>query len=332
MYPERMMKRFENLPARIQTRIRPVLKRFRNWRALERKASPLLKLELTNICNANCVFCGYQYENRLKGYMPDDLYDKALQQYARWNRNGRLSFIPIVGEPLVDPKLLARIRRAKELGIPEIYFYTNGILLYKFDIEALLTSGLTHLSISTSPFDAESFERLYRNTNYARLLEGVEKLLIANRDLGHPVDIHFLIRSDISREKVLAKPDYRRHIRPYINEARDVGVMVKGFDTWGGMIRKEDLFGEMTLAEIPQDKSRPCSQTFTLTVLWDGRVRACGCRLNNDGVEDPLILGNLNTQSLEEIWNGEKLRAVRRSFEQGKLCDLCRKCTSYTPV
>lgn len=232
----------------------------------------------------------------------------------------------------MDPKLLARIRGAKELGIPKIYFYTNGILLYKYDLEALLTSGLTHLSISTAPFDAESFERLYRNRNDARLLEGVERLLIANRDLGHPVDIHFLVRSDIPREMVLAKPDYQRHIRPYINESRDIGVMVKGFDTWGGMIRQDDLFGEMELAEIPTDKSRPCAQTFTLTVLWDGRVRACGCRLNNADAEDPLILGDLKTQTVEEIWNGEKLRQVRRSFEDGKMCDLCRKCTSYTPV
>lgn len=332
MYPA-WVSRIEYFAGKLQRGVTPVLKRFRNWQALESKPPQLLKLELTNICNANCVFCAYQYESRPKGYMSDELYEKALRQYVGWNHKGRLSYVPIVGEPLVDPKLVPRIRRAKELGIREIYFYTNGILLYKYDIDALLTSGLTNLSISTAPFDAESFERLYRNMNYARLIEGIEKLLAANRDLGHPVEIHFLIRSDVSRKKVLAKPDYQRHIRPYINEAIDIGVMVKGYDSWGGVIRQEDLFGEMTLAEPPNDKSRPCSQTFTLTVLGDGRVRACGCRLNNnDTGGDPLILGDLNTQSLQEIWNGEKLKQVHRSFEQNKLYELCRNCTTYDPI
>ncbi len=30
-----------------------------------------LHLELTNLCNANCIFCPYQYQERATGFMSD---------------------------------------------------------------------------------------------------------------------------------------------------------------------------------------------------------------------------------------------------------------------
>ncbi len=307
-----------------------VARRFRNWEKLETQPPKVLKVELNNVCNANCIFCGYQYEMRAKGKMPDALFDRSLQEFVALGGK-RLSYIPIVGEPLLDKKLPERTRQARALGIEEVYTYTNGILLYRYDIDALLASGLTHLSISTSPLDAESYERIYRSKEYDKLIVGLEKLLIRNNELGKPVNINFLIRSDVPTEIALDKPDYKKYVRPHINENQDIGVMYKGYDSWGGMIKQEDLYGEMTVAEPPADKSRPCDQTFSLTVLYDGRVRACGCRFNN-AEEDPLIVGDLKDQSLREIWHGDKLKQVRRSFPEGNLSSLCQACATYKPI
>ena len=46
-------------------------------------------------------------------------------------------------------------------------------------------------------------------------------------------------------------------------------------------------------------------------------VTFCPCYLK-------LRLGNLNTQSLEELWNVPALVAIRTSFREGQLPEVCR--------
>lgn len=46
-------------------------------------------------------------------------------------------------------------------------------------------------------------------------------------------------------------------------------------------------------------------------------VTFCPCYLK-------LQLGNLNTQSLEELWNAPSLVAIRRAFRAGELPEVCR--------
>ncbi len=41
-----------------------------------------LHLELTNLCNANCVFCPYQFQERPKQFMPDTIFLKAVGDYV----------------------------------------------------------------------------------------------------------------------------------------------------------------------------------------------------------------------------------------------------------
>ena len=52
----------------------------------------------------------------------------------------------------------------------------------------------------------------------------------------------------------------------------------------------------------------PCYRPWlTFTVLWDGRVSLCCADFDGK-----TILGDLNTSTIQEIWNAEPYRAVRR--------------------
>ena len=35
-----------------------------------------LHLELTNLCNANCIFCPYQFQERPTGFMSDEVFER----------------------------------------------------------------------------------------------------------------------------------------------------------------------------------------------------------------------------------------------------------------
>jgi radical SAM protein with 4Fe4S-binding SPASM domain len=62
-----------------------------------------------------------------------------------------------------------------------------------------------------------------------------------------------------------------------------------------------------------------------IMILWDGRVSLC-CF---DG-EGDVIFGDLNRQSLKEIFAGEKASEYRRAHMEGRRSEmkLCKDCTS----
>jgi len=105
-------------------------------------------------------------------------------------------------------------------------------------------------------------------------------------------------------------------------------------DSWGGQIRPEDLPPGMGMAQAPRLKRRPCMWTFNLMVMYDGLIRACSCRFT--GTEsvgtDGLLVGDLRKQTLAQVWEGEAIRNLRRSFVQGTLSEVCRSCTMYRSV
>jgi MoaA/NifB/PqqE/SkfB family radical SAM enzyme len=71
------------------------------------------------------------------------------------------------------------------------------------------------------------------------------------------------------------------------------------------------------------DIIKACQMPWTgLMAESDGRVRVC-CYTS------PTV-GNLNTQTLEEIWNGPPVQSLRRSFLAGRPPSGCRNCPIFT--
>src|SRR5262245_32237955 len=126
---------------------------------------PSLNFELTNLCNANCVFCGYQYQERPKALMGDSVFGKALDDFVACG-GGEVFLTPIVGEATVDPRFLDRVAALRvQPAIRDIRVITNGILLDRFGIDNIVCSGLTGIFISTAGFDKQMYRRLYRNAD-----------------------------------------------------------------------------------------------------------------------------------------------------------------------
>jgi len=314
--------------------IRSLFRAFKPWHDMETKR-PLLTVEVANICNSNCLFCAYRYQDRFrrgKGIMSDKLFEKALNDYH--NMGGHfVGFTPFAGEPLLDPNIIERISRAHALGFWS-GFFTNGIRLNHIDVQKLLQSGIDALAVSVSPLERSMYELLYRNKHYDDVLQGLRKLLVARNLVRPDFTVHITFRSHIPMKQVLALPDLRRVILPLLTpeDRRNLIVNTRGFDTWGGQIKDRDMVGIMRLALPPLIKRRPCSWTWGLYVTWDGQVRACACRFieteNKDGKDD-LYLGNIKKSSLSDIWHGKVIKRLRRRFQDGDLPLLCKRCTMY---
>ena len=316
-----------------------LLRTFLPWKHLETVPPVTLAVETTNICNADCIFCAYQYQEDFRkghGVMTDEIFERSLTQFKEMGGR-KIDFTPLVGDPLVDPKIISRVKLAKDMGF-KVFFFTNGILFNRVDIESFIKTGIDSITISTGPFEKESYEKMYRTKDgqYEELIQGLKKLLTVRKTLDNKLKISILFRSNMPYKDLVELPDYKNEILPLLTEEeqRDIYVLTKGFDSWGDLIRKEDLIGIMDLALPPLIKRRPCTWTFVMMVMWDGKVRACSCRYTGtESLEenDGLFIGDLNNSGLKDIWYGHEVKELRRSFIKGSLPPVCKTCSMYRP-
>lgn len=283
-----------------------------------------LHLELTNLCNANCVFCPYQFQERAHEVMSDQVFERAVGEYVALN-GGSVGLTPIVGDALIDPRFLHRVRHLRSFPqIDRIFLTTNAILLDRFGVEEVLTSGVTTINISTASFDAENYRKIYRSSAYTRMRDNVTALVQANARLGYPVNLSIGLRTDRPLDEVLRDPDFQpilRH-RPHVD-------FTWSFASAGGRITRELLPDGMKLRPLPK-KREPCVNLYNgPIVLPDGTVLACSCLAAMDAVAD-LKIGHLLEESLLEIWTGEQMRRLRGQFEGGgHLNPTCATCDMY---
>lgn len=297
----------------------------------------MLYIEPTNFCNAKCVFCAYQYQETFRkerGFMRADILNKALVQYKDMGGK-KVGFTPLVGESLLHPEIISYLTKAKHLGF-KVEMFTNGILFEDVGVDKIISTGIDTINWSTAPLDRESVKLIYGVDCYEKLINGTRKLLEARNSSGSKLFFRILFRSHIPGGEVFKKSAYLTQIYPLLSERerKEVYCQIKGFDNWGGLISQKDLPGDMALAVAPSLKIRPCEWTYRLIVLWDGKVRACGCRFAalEKGEEDRLIAGDLNKENLKDIWFGRRLKEIRESFIKRRLYNVCRRCTMYRPI
>lgn len=284
-----------------------------------------LHIELSNICNANCVFCAYQYQSRKGAIMTDAIFTKALDEYCAMG-GGDLRFEVTVGDPLVDKQFLRRVKEARRRKqITTIETITNGILLRRFGLEQVLTSGLTRMVVSLAAFDEQTYQAIYRNKKYRQVRENIYELLRLNQELGEPVAITLAFRTNLTMAEALALPDYQpiRKLPHTVEFAPD-------FDSWMGTIKQEDLPKGMHIRPIPKIGKTPCFWlTEGLIVYSEGKIGLCGCR-DFDANSD-LIVGDIRNDKLLDVWQGGRVRKIWQDFAAGNHPNICQTCTNYEP-
>jgi radical SAM protein with 4Fe4S-binding SPASM domain len=282
-----------------------------------------LHLELTNLCNANCLFCPYQFQEREVQFMPEAVFRKAVDDFAA-SGGGSVGLTPIVGDALIHPDFVARVRYLRSLpAIDRIWVTTNAILLDKHGIEEVLTSGLTSITISTSGFDEESYRRIYRSSAYERFRRNVLALVEANQRLPEPLTITIGLRTDRPLDEVMKDPDFQ----PILAYKPDIDF-TWSFTSAGGRVTREILPTSMRLRVV---NSRPetCVQLYNgPIILPDGTVMACSCVAAMDAVAD-LGIGNVMSKNLLEIWRSDGMRRLRASFGTAELNRTCAGCDMY---
>jgi radical SAM protein with 4Fe4S-binding SPASM domain len=282
-----------------------------------------LHLELTNLCNANCVFCPYQYQTRSVEFMSEEVFRRAVADFVD-SGGGSVGLTPIVGDALIHPDFVDRVRYIRSFGnIDRIWVTTNGILLEKHGVEQILNSGLTSITISTSGFEEESYRSIYRSSSYRKVKSGVLALVEANARRANPLQIAIGLRTNRPLSQVLRDPDFQ----PLLSYKPEIDF-TWSFTSANGRITAEKLPQGFRLRAVSR-RSEPCVQLYNgPIVLPDGTVMACSCVAAMDAVDD-LGIGNILQHNLVELWRSERMSRLRASFGTDRLNRTCAGCDMY---
>ena len=104
--------------------------------------------------------------------------------------------------------------------------------------------------------------------------------------------------------------------------------VLKSFTTWDGSAQEINDFSSFLVdnEERRGKHNRPaCNLPWRkMTVTWDGDVVPCCYDYNKK-----FVLGNIREQSLEEIWNGPMMQALRQEFNSNHVTNaLCKNCSA----
>ena len=274
--------------------------------------SPLhVDLELMDDCNSVCTFCprnrkthpNLPYAINTKQVLSDLLLEKFLREA----KDMALYSINIaVGEPLLDSRCLSVVKEFHANGGVDSRVNTNGVLLDTL-IDQIFDSGLVNLFVSLDAFSDETYRPLRGGTGRYRQVVDTILLMLEEKKRRKsvlPVMRVSFIETDINRHET---DDFLAFWREKV-EIVDVHQYLRFDNLVGG--RKE--------------KKWHCIDPFRrLCVMANGDILPC-CTFNGK----LLSLGNFETMSLAEAWQGEKLVQVREELlhDHNKICLACQEC------
>ena len=287
-----------------------------NWQ-IERSIgrASVFQVELTNRCPMTCAMCPRTHSmTRSLGDMSEVVYARVLDEAAATTKE---VFLHHFGDSLLHPELGPFIRMARERRIAT-FLSANPILLTKPRIEAIVDSGLEEIVLSLDGVTPETSAvvRGPAAANVERAEARVHALLAHRAAVGSstPRIVLQIVRQRQNMHEVDAWLEKWSGVD-------GIATKVKSFIGWSG---SEQEIEALRPADRATSADVVCDKPWTsVTVLWDGTVVPC-C-FDHDGT---LALGNLATQSLDEIWRDEKLRSLRRAHKSGELAgvDLCAGC------
>jgi radical SAM protein with 4Fe4S-binding SPASM domain len=258
---------------------------------------------------------------RKRQIMPMNVYRMAIEQFAQ--ARGHAAMLSAFGEPLLDPHIIERVAFARKFPtIKMVGFSTNGSLLTAETYRALVGAGLTSLSISVDGFSKKTYERVRVGLSFEMLSENISQMLTAHKAMGRPIHISVSSFTAEKRKNLLLSPLYNAFLEAGVTPGLKWRV-----DNWGGLI--SDVNDELHLIRARRHHG-PCALLYhaQTLVLPDGRVTPCHCR----DLEGNLYIGDVNKNTLSEIWSGQLLEKLRSEQLAGKFRPPCDLCNAYMPL
>ena len=266
-----------------------------------------VQLETCSVCNGKCNFCPYEETSKIfpRSQMSDELFGKIVAELK--HIQPQLLAMYMNNEPLADKTFFDKLGKIR-LALPAIYidFSTNGSLLTKEKSHELVLDkySLDEIKINFPSTIKEEYE-LITGLNYELGIINIKNFinLAKKSEFDGRYRIIMVGSTNPERDKLFWA---------------DLGIASKIYSkvSRGGIIETSYT------AKKQVSGCRFNRQNEWMHILSSGEVVLCCMDWNKQN-----ILGNLNSQTIFEIWNGKKYNSIRKRINNNNNPEfICNKC------
>jgi MoaA/NifB/PqqE/SkfB family radical SAM enzyme len=260
--------------------------------------------------------------------MTFELFKRIIDEYHKLGGT-KIMLSPTIGEVLNDKGFFDKVNYAKQKGFT-VQIFTNGILLYKNDnYKKIIDLGVDFITVSIGDVIPKNEAKIFQIPEKIALekINGVLNLLKYKFIEKSKIEIILAFRAERSFKKIWGS--IKKTSFNYFFDKRLYSIEFKTrYDNWCGNITKRNLLGIMKLKMRPLVRKLPCASLWRISILPNGDVRLCACRIKKTE-KDELVIGNIYYNNLGDIVNNEKGQLLLDNWILHKYPEVCINCSRY---
>ena len=275
-----------------------------------------LSIEFTNACQAKCSYCPTQHSmRRVQGFMSSCMFSTVLTQV----KYAHPQTVRVIGsgEPTLHPRLREMIQALGGTA-PVVTLTTNGQLLTERNASAAL-DVVDIIEVSVDSDNGADYDRVREGATYKRLTDNLR-----------------LIRQLRKERRSKTMIEIRVGIRP---SQKETERFIEHWHPFGDVIVLQKLraysSSDPDLYPLePSGDTDQCALLFKyMNIRWNGDVPLCQYSAYQFGAPDGLLLGNVASDDLVNLWNSRLMRQYRNGHRRRDvvLTPICKGCAHRWP-
>ena len=291
-----------------------------------------LSIEPTTACNLGCPECpsGLKQFTRPTGKLNLELHRVMIEQLKK-----SVFYINYYfqGEPFLHPNFLDLIVEAKK---NKIYTSTstNAHFIDEKKAEEIVHSGLDRLIISIDGLTQATYENYRVHGTLSKVIEGTKHILAAKKKLNSSTP-HLIFQFLAVKPNEHEIPDvFKLGKEMNIDEVRIKSAQLYDYENGNPLMPENEKYSRYKLQsdgtyKLKYKTGNHCWRMWSSSVFtWDGKVVPC-C-FDKDAMH---VLGTLENNSFEKIWNDKQYVAFRQAVLTGRnQIEICKNCSEGAKV
>jgi len=272
------------------------------------------QLDITDRCNHACVFCANPKLSDKSDIAPELARRVIAEAYAC---GSRMIGIYGTGEPLMVKHLPDYVACAKAVGYDYTYIDTNGALATPKIIRPVVEAGLDSIKFSINAGRRETYAAIHGKDDFELVLDNLRALDSWRKQAAPRLRLYVsMVITDRVKDEVEMLGEL---VRPLVDDWYPRPM----FNTCGNSPENARLGSIEPFFIRGRKRSHICFQPFKgFCITPEGLMSACIL-----DYQRTLILGDIRTASLAEVWNGDIARSFRRRHAEadttGMICYNC---------
>ena len=281
-------------------------------------------MEVFGGCNYTCQMCPQTNPGRGKGFtrkMPLNEFKRILNDLVPKYGNPQIN-LEGSGEPTMAKDLPEYVKAVKDKGL-KCFMYCNGARLNGKFMQDVINAGIDYIRISIIGYNKSKYKEWMDADNFDLILSNIKEIkeYIKKTKSNCQLSTYHLITDT---DNILNEIDeYKKNI---IN-INEVTSYIWKMHNWSGNYENKN--------KRKKTDRRTCGRPFApeITIRAGGEVGRYGaivpcCQTLGPPNEEKSILGHMDKQSFEEIYNGEKYNKLRKAHEEKNfdVIDYCKNC------